>query len=86
MSRPRTRLITPWQETLGCEVNVCQAQHCDAQRMEICALRIAWLEMRDALLDRMERARTARGRAIYRERLAGMGVKLSGKGEDDDQA
>jgi hypothetical protein len=36
--------VNPWKEKLGCEVNVCQATHCDAQRMEFCALRKAYLE------------------------------------------
>jgi len=34
--------MNPWKEKLGCEVNVCQAKHCDAQRMELCALRKAY--------------------------------------------
>lgn len=32
-----------WAAKLGCEVNVCQAKHCDSQRMEICALRANYL-------------------------------------------
>ena len=36
--------MNPWKEKLGCEVNLCQAKHCDAQRMEFCALRKAYLE------------------------------------------
>jgi len=34
--------MNPWRESLGCEVNVCQAKHCDAQRMQDCALRKAY--------------------------------------------
>ncbi len=34
--------MNPWHETLGCEVNVCCAKECDAQRMQDCALRKAY--------------------------------------------
>lgn len=34
--------MNPWRESLGCEVNVCQAKHCDAHRMQDCALRKAY--------------------------------------------
>ena len=34
--------MNPFKATLGCEVNVCQAKHCDAQRMQDCALRKAY--------------------------------------------
>lgn len=34
--------MNPWRESLGCEVNVCCAKECDAQRMQGCALRKAY--------------------------------------------
>lgn len=34
--------MNPWRESLGCEVNVCCAKECDAQRMQDCALRKAY--------------------------------------------
>lgn len=36
--------MNPWKDTLGCEVTVCQAKHCDVIRMEDCALRKFYLE------------------------------------------
>ena len=35
-------IMNTHRATLGCEVNVCQAKHCDAQRMQDCALRKAY--------------------------------------------
>lgn len=35
-------IMNPHRATLGCEVNVCSAKHCDAHRMQDCALRKAY--------------------------------------------
>jgi hypothetical protein len=67
--------MNPWRESLGCEVNVCQAKHCDAQRMQDCALRKAY-QWRVAKLQTMYKlAKSARVRNIISRKL----VKLEAK-------
>lgn len=36
--------MNPWKDALGCEVTVCQAKHCDQDRMKDCYLRKCYLE------------------------------------------
>lgn len=61
--------MNPHRATLGCEVNVCQAKHCDAQRMQDCALRKAyqWRVARLKLL--LNSARSEATRAMIKKML-----------------
>lgn len=72
--RPPTRFTNPWREELGCEVNVCQAEHCDRERMRFCALRKAWLERKRELRGHWDQARSKRSRAVYERLLKQMGA------------
>lgn len=72
--RPPTRFTNPWKELLGCEVNVCQAEHCDQERMKFCALRKAWLQRRRELREHLAQARSKRSRAVYEQLLKQMGA------------
>jgi hypothetical protein len=68
--------VNPWSDKLGCEVNVCCAKQCDAERMRICALRKAYQE-RVAYLKRLlvETGRSAIRNRI-REILQGLGADI----------
>jgi hypothetical protein len=67
--RPSTRFTNPWKETLGCEVNVCQATWCDEHRMKICALRKYYLDQVRMLREHMEKARSETTKEFFRARL-----------------
>ena len=67
--------MNPHRTTLGCEVNVCQAKHCDAQRMQDCALRKAY-QWRVAKLQTMyKQAKSARVRNIIAKKLRKLEAK-----------
>lgn len=74
MGKKPYRFTNPWQEKLGCEVNVCQAGHCDPARMKFCALRMAWLERRRELREHLAQARSKRAKAIYERLLKQLGA------------
>jgi hypothetical protein len=73
--RPESLQGNLWKESLGCEVKVCLAKLCDPVRMAECALRKTWIEMRDALLKRRDRAHSAGCKAVYTKRLVAMGAE-----------
>lgn len=74
--RPPTRNTNPWKEEVGCEVKVCQAEQCDAERAEICALRKYWLE-------RVQGLRELRGKVRDRALLREIEKQLRGLGEGE---
>jgi hypothetical protein len=64
-------MANPWKH-LGCEVNLCQARQCDPQRMEICALRIAYLTRRQELQTLLTHCRRKSSRAMIESLLKRM--------------
>ncbi len=62
----------PWQGETGCEVNVCQADYCDAARVGICALRAAYLERVSGLREMHGKVRSAAMRREIEKQLRGL--------------
>lgn len=58
-----------WKYEIGCEVSVCEAEMCDLERMEICALRAAYLERRAELRRRLAECRSERLKGMIRTML-----------------
>lgn len=75
MKRQR-RFVNPHRETLGCEVNVCQAKTCSPAFMERCALRKAWHERKNELIIHWRKCRTKKTRRIYEDLLEQLGVRV----------
>ncbi len=71
--------LNPWKQELGCEVRVCEAQLCDRERMDICALRAAYLERRAELRKRLAECRSERIRGL----LKGMLESLEGVNSEE---
>lgn len=67
--------MNPWTDKLGCEVNVCCAKVCNAERMKICALRKAYQERVAYLRLILDAARGDKLRGHMRTLLAGLGIK-----------
>jgi len=65
--------MNKWHEKLGCEVNVCHAKHCDAGRMQVCALRKAYQERVVLLTMHLNEAKGAGIRKRIRAMLKGLG-------------
>lgn len=57
---------------LGCEVNLCQAKVCTAERMQWCALRRAYLERVAVLEKELKKCRSEETREIYMSQLRGL--------------
>lgn len=66
--------LNPWHETLGCEVNVCNANSCTRIRMSTCALRKAYLKRVAELRLLRAQAKSKCLKDKYTQILKGMGV------------
>jgi len=75
------RVENRWKAELGCEVKVCEAGLCDRGRMEVCALRAAYLERRAELRKRLAECRSERLRDVIKGMLREMGVAQIENGE-----
>ena len=62
----------PWAERLGCEMNVCQADNCNPERMSWCDLRRYYLERVRGLRELHQRARSRVLRASIERQLRGL--------------
>jgi len=62
------------QEQVGCEVQLCQAAHCDQERKRTCALRREYLSEAAKLRERYAEAQSEITRNIWRKRMERMGI------------
>jgi len=66
--------MNPWAEKLGCEVNVCQAKQCDAERMKICALRKNYLWRVNQLIAKLHRLKRSPFKSEIVNEIKAMGA------------
>lgn len=62
------KIGNPWAVTLNCPVKVCQAQFCNPQRLQRCALRLCWLQRHAELLSLLSQCRS-RAASLYLKSL-----------------